>query len=205
MESQDLKSLALQLTSDPEHKFELAIQLKQLALAREVLLLSESEPKWRQLGDLALVDFDLRLAEECFLHAEDWSSLLLLHSSSGSAVGMSILAERAAAAGRFNVAFVAYFLLQRVDECLRLLCETNRVPEAAFLARTYSPRLVLFKSWLFLIIFCFAVFFLSSIPRVLEHWRENLKKVSERASQSLADSVDFPELFSDLPAVSRLV
>jgi len=103
-------------------------------------MMSESETKWRQLGDLALHDFDLSLAETCFARAEDFSSLLLLHSSTGNAAGLAQLADAAAKAGRCNVAFVAYFLLHRVDDCIKLLCNTNLVPEAAFLARTYAPR-----------------------------------------------------------------
>ena len=144
LEGQDLKDVAFRVSSDPEHKFELALQLRDLKSAREVLLQSESEQKWRQLGDLSLADFDLPLAEECFVRADDWSSLLLLHTSSGNVDGMAALAERAGRAGRFNVAFIANFLLHKVDDCIRLLCETNRIPEAAFMARTYAPRYWLF-------------------------------------------------------------
>lgn len=36
LEGQDFKKLALDVSSDPEHKFELALQLKELHLAREV-------------------------------------------------------------------------------------------------------------------------------------------------------------------------
>ena len=140
LEGQDLKEVAFRVSTDPEHKFELALQLRQLGSAREVLLQAESELKWRQLGDLALADFDLPLAEECFLRADDWSSLLLLHSASGNAEGMATLADKAGRAGRFNVSFLANFLLHKVDDCIRLLCDTNRIPEAAFLARTYAPR-----------------------------------------------------------------
>jgi coatomer subunit beta' len=144
LDGQDLKEIAFQVSSDPEHKFELALHLHDLKSARDVLLLAESEQKWRQLGDLALADFDLHLAEECFTHADDWSSLLLLHSSTGDVEGMKVLADKAGRAGRFNVAFVANFLMHNVQECIRLLIETNRIPEAAFFTRTYAPRHVLF-------------------------------------------------------------
>jgi coatomer subunit beta' len=42
--------------------------------------------------------------------------------------------------GKNNIAFICYFLLRKIDECLNLLCDTGRIPEAAFLARTYAPR-----------------------------------------------------------------
>eukprot|EP00455_Lapot_gusevi_P000869 TRINITY_DN1036_c0_g1_i9.p1 TRINITY_DN1036_c0_g1~~TRINITY_DN1036_c0_g1_i9.p1 ORF type:complete len:466 (-),score=191.14 TRINITY_DN1036_c0_g1_i9:54-1451(-) len=177
LEAQDLKELALQVSNDPEHKFELALQLKRLELAHEVLLESESEQKWKQLGDLALAEFDLKLAERCFVSADDLSSLLLIHSSTGNVDGMKELAQRASTTGRYNISFIAHFLTQQIDACVQLLLDTNRIPEAAFLARTYAP---------------------SQIPRVVELWRENLKKVSQRAAQSLADPSDYPDLFTDL-------
>lgn len=187
LEGQDLKELALRVSSDPEHRFELALSLKRLEVARDVLTLAESETKWRQLGDLALAAFDLALAEECFLRADDFASLLLLHTCSGNAQGMATLAESAARAGRFNVAFVAHLLLQRVDDCISLLCDTGRVPEAAFMARTYAP---------------------SQVPQAVAQWRDNLRKVSERAAQSLADPDEYPDLFPELEvaqAVERFV
>ncbi len=53
-------------------------------MAREILLESESELKWKQLGDAALHDtFDLRLAEECYWRAGDLGGLLLIYSSTG--------------------------------------------------------------------------------------------------------------------------
>ena len=38
----------------------------------------------------------------------------------------------------------------------------------------------------------------SEMPRVVGIWRQNLRKVSERASQSLADPEEYPDLFPDL-------
>lgn len=181
LEGQDLKDLALQVTSDPEHKFELAVQLHRLELAESILEShpeTESQQKWRQLGDLALSDFtNLQLAINCFSKAEDMSSLLLIYSSLGDKAGMLKLAEQAARQGRFNVAFIAYFVCQRVDKCVDLLCESNRIPEAAFMARTYAPSL---------------------ISKVLELWRVDLSKVSTRAASSLADPAEYPDVFPDL-------
>ena len=51
-------------------------------IARDVLMESESEHKWKQLGDSVLEEqFDLSLAEDCFTRANDLSSLLLLATS----------------------------------------------------------------------------------------------------------------------------
>ena len=43
----------------------------------------------------------------------------------------------------------------------------------------------------------------SEMPRVVGIWRQNLRKVSERAAQSLADPEEYPDLFPDLePALA---
>lgn len=47
----------------------------------------------------------------------------------------------------------------RLDQCLELLIRTNRLPEAAFLARTYLP---------------------SQVSRVVKLWRESLAKVNQK-------------------------
>ncbi len=55
-----------------------------------------------------------------------------------------------------------------------MLIETNRLPEAAFFARTYLP---------------------SEISRVVKLWKDELKKTSEKAAQALADPTEYENLF----------
>lgn len=86
------------------------------------------------------------------LSADDINGLLLLYSCLGNdkvqlnlniqshPQGLEKLAKVATEKGKNNVAFLCYFLLKRIDDCIKLLCDTGRVPEAAFLARTYLPR-----------------------------------------------------------------
>ena len=151
-------------------------------MARDILMESESEQKWKQLGDAALnQQFDLQLAEECYLKSKDLGGLLLLYTSLCDQSGMAKLAEMAKEAGRNNFAFLCLFLLGRTGECVDLLCETDRVPEAAFMTRTYQP---------------------SQISRILGLWKQNLKKVSTKAAEALADPEDYEELFPDLNIVS---
>lgn len=57
----------------------------------------------------------------------------------GDRATMGQLAERAAAAGRLNVAFLALFLLGRSADCVALLLKAGRLPEAALFARAYLP------------------------------------------------------------------
>lgn len=185
LESQGFKEEALAVTSDPDHKFELAIDLKKLDIARKVLLeenaaesddTTDMQSKWRRLGDLALFYGDLSLAEVCATRSGDLSGLLLLYSSSCNKNGMKELASQAKEQGRLNVAFVSYLLTSQVEEALQLLIDANRIPEAAFFARTYLP---------------------SHVPRVLELWKGLLKSVNVKAADSLADPINYPNLFPD--------
>ena len=178
LEAQDLKEMALEVSTDPEHKFELALQCNNLMLAREMALVSASDLKWKQLGDAALnQEFDLEMAEECFERSNDLGGLLLLHTSRADKAGMEKLVTLASQAGKNNIAFVCLFLLGRVQECVDLLCKTERIPEAAFLTRTYLP---------------------SQISRILALWKQNLQSVSVKASEALADPSEYPELFEGL-------
>ena len=49
------------------------------------------------------------------------------------------LAAKAEASGKYNVAFEAYFLLSKVDNCLEVLIRAKRMAEAAIFARAYAP------------------------------------------------------------------
>ncbi len=185
-------------------------------IAREILLESESEQKWKQLGDAALHDtFDLKLAEECYYRAGDLGALLLIYTSLGDRVGMARLACLARDAGRHNIAFVCMFTLGKIADCIQLLCDTGRVPEAAFMTRTYQPSYVVtptdrlfhvpFESGLTLVLcLCACVLFCSGISNVLKLWKDDLKSVSAKAAESLADPADYEELFPNLSVGTKI-
>lgn len=158
LESQGFKEEALAVTTDNEHRFELAIDLKHIDIALSILIEDDAshdidsesstlvvddstdvQSKWRRLGDLALGCGDIPTAQRCILRSGDMSGLMLLYSATGNKVGMKELAKQARDVGRSNVAFVAHFISGEVEECIQLLIESNRVPEAAFMARTYVP------------------------------------------------------------------
>ena len=50
----DLKELALEVSTDVEHKFELAVQLNKLDVAVEIAREVNTEAKWKIVGDSAL-------------------------------------------------------------------------------------------------------------------------------------------------------
>jgi coatomer subunit beta' len=139
LEGQGHKELALEVASDPEHKFELALALGQLATALELAREADVEHKWKTVGDAALSGWDVALAAECFTNAKDLGSLLLLHSSTGDREGLRSLSLQASKAGAHNVAFTCLWQLGDVEGCIDLLTRTGRVAEAVLFAQTYKP------------------------------------------------------------------
>ncbi|KAF1350802.1 coatomer beta [Delphinella strobiligena] len=139
LEGQGYKEQALDVAADPEHRFELALSLNQLQIALELARDADVEHKWKTVGDAALSSWDLRLAEECFHHAKDLGSLLLLHTSSNNEGGLRSLAKQADEAGARNVAFSCLWQIGDLNACIDLLLRTQRTAEAVLFAQTYVP------------------------------------------------------------------
>ncbi|EPQ58853.1 coatomer protein [Gloeophyllum trabeum ATCC 11539] len=180
LEGRDLKELALQVATDPDQKFDLAIQLDDLdtalGIARSVPE-SEAESKWKALGDRALAVWRFDLARECFEKAGDLSALMLLLLSIGDRDGLSKLAHAAEEKGANNLAFATLFQLGNTKACVDLLIKTERIPEAAMFARTYSP---------------------SQVPRTVDAWRDDLvAKNRKKIAASIANPKENPELFEE--------
>lgn len=176
LESRGMVEDALEIATDLDYKFDLAIQLGRLETAKAIAEESQSESKWKQLGELAMSAGKFEVAGECFDHAKDLSGFLLLHSALGDAKGLAKLAVTAKEQGKINVAFLSLFLLGKVEDCVQLLIDSNRIPEAAFMARTYLP---------------------SEVSNVVGLWRNDLKKINVKAAESLADPQEYPNLFPD--------
>jgi coatomer subunit beta' len=66
---------------------------------------------------------------------------------------------------------------RQVSECVDLLVETNRLPEAALFARSYCP---------------------SRIKDVLAAWKEDVGKANDKAARMLADPEEYANLFPEL-------
>jgi coatomer subunit beta' len=163
---------------DKEHKFDLALQLGNLQICYELANEFESEQKWLQLSEIATKQGDFTLVQECLTRAQSFGSLILLASASSNKQLMSIIGEKSRQNGQFNIAFLSNFVLGKLDECLNILIENQRLPEAAFFARTYLP---------------------SKINHVVGLWREKLKQMNmERAAQALANPTDYDNLFPGL-------
>ena len=90
------------------------------------LHLLQSEQKWKQLAELATSKCDFKLAQECLHQAQDFGGLLLLASASGNAEMVAKLGDSASENGQKNVAFLSYFVLGKLEDCLETLISTNR-------------------------------------------------------------------------------
>uniref|UniRef100_A0A146LR86 Coatomer subunit beta' n=1 Tax=Lygus hesperus TaxID=30085 RepID=A0A146LR86_LYGHE len=171
LEKQGFKRQALAVSTDAEHKFELALQLSDLeaavGLAREI----GSKAKWVQVAELAMSEAKLGLAQMCLHQAQHYGGLLLLSTSAGNVDMMEKLAESSLSDGKNNVSFLTYFLMGNVEKCLQILIDTGRIPEAAFFARTYMPK---------------------EVSRVVDMWKTLSK---DKTGQSLADPAQYPNLF----------
>ncbi|EAA57721.1 hypothetical protein AN5972.2 [Aspergillus nidulans FGSC A4] len=155
LEGQGYKELALEVATDQEHRFELALALNNLDIALEIARAANAEHKWKVVGDAALSAWNLSLAQECFISAKDVGSLLLLHTASGNREGLQALASQASDAGLHNVAFSTLWSLGDVDGCIDLLVQTNRLAESVLFAQTYKP---------------------SRAPELVVRWKESLEQ-----------------------------
>lgn len=177
LEAQGLKEQALAVATDPDHRFDLSIQLDKLDLAHEIASQVNQTFKWRVLGDAALSKWDFSLAEMCMKASLDLEGLLILYQSSGNATGFRELASLATKNGKYNIAFMAYLLLGDVQECLGLLSKTHRVPEAALMARTFAP---------------------SQVHSIVSSWKQELLESQKiKIAQAIADPLVNPGLFPD--------
>jgi coatomer subunit beta' len=185
LESQGFKEEALEVTTDPDHKFDLSLELGKTDEAHAILLQTpeedkdstDTQTKWKRLSDAALKDTNLELCEAASIASNDFSDLLLLYSATGNLSGMEKLAKLAAENGRTNVAFVSYLMTGNVEACADLLIAAHRLPEAAFFVRTYLP---------------------SRIDEVVTLWKKDLASVSETAAKALATPSENAEMFPDM-------
>ena len=177
LETREFVSEALDVATDPDYRFDLAVQLGRLETAHEIAQEMDSEVKWKQLGELAMAKGKMQLCEECLLRGKDVSGLLLLYSSTSRRSGMQKLLPLAKATGKTNIAFMCHLLLGEIDACVDLLVESDRLPEAAFFARTYAP---------------------SRISDIVHLWKQDVRKINPKAAEALADPKEYPNMFEDL-------
>lgn len=177
LEGQGHKELALEVATDPEHRFELALALNNLSTALEIAREQDTEHKYKTVGDAAMAGWDLKTAEEMYVLAKDIGSLLLLYTSSEDAAKLSELAKQAEDAGSNNVAFAALWSAGDVVAAIELLQRTGRTSEAVLLSHTYKP---------------------SKTQQLVTEWKESLdKKGKSKVSRVIGVPGQDEELFPE--------
>lgn len=177
LEAQGHKELALEVATDPEHRFELALSLNNLAVALELAREADMQAKWSAVADKALEAWDVKLAEECFLNAKDLGSLLLLYTSSGNKAGLANLARQAEETGSNNVAFASWWSTGDIPAAIDLLKRTGRISEAVLFSQTYQP---------------------SKTQGLVHEWKESLEKQGKgKVSRLLGVPGEDEDLFPD--------
>ncbi len=149
------KELAFDITTDNDHKFDLALTLNRIEDAQKIADEQQSTEKWKKVGDIALVSGHFMLAERCFKASSDFNSLMLFYQSYGDIDGMVEVAKLAESQGKYNIAFQAYFNMADADSCLAILVKSKRYPESAMFARAYLP---------------------SKLPEMTKLWEDSLKE-----------------------------
>jgi coatomer subunit beta' len=127
------------LTKNQNQKFSLALKLKKLNDAWEIALKESNNEKMKMVADLAFELGEFSFGENAMLKANDLNGLLLYYSAIQNKSKLLSLAENAKDKGKFNIAFAAYYQLNDLNNCLQLLINTKRYPEAALFCRTYCP------------------------------------------------------------------
>ncbi|KAJ7203291.1 coatomer WD associated region-domain-containing protein [Mycena pura] len=179
LEGKGLKELALQLTTDQDHKFDLALQLDNLDTALDIARTVpevEAELKWKSLGDRALAVWRFELARECFEKGNDLSALMLLLLAIGGWLSLTgfIASFSTVEKGQNNLAFAILLQLGDSHACIDLLIKTQRAPEAALFARTYAP---------------------SQVPKAVVAWHADLEA---KKRPKIAATVAHPKNHADL-------
>ncbi|KHJ48446.1 WD domain, G-beta repeat protein [Trichuris suis] len=183
LERQGYTTQALAVSQDADHRFELALKIGQLDVARQIALESEAEEKWRHLNAAATAKGDFALASECLLKAKDYGGLLLHASAFGSLELLNSVIDKATKARQFNISFLARFLAGDLKKCLEILVESDRLPEAAFFACTYVP---------------------SEMSRIVALWKDKIATSHPKVADSLADPKQYDNLFPDFEKASEL-
>ena len=142
LEKFELYDLCYKITKNPNQKFSLAIKLKKLDEAYEIAKNSKNSEKLKMVSDLAIELGEFNFAEKTMREGNDWNGLLLYYSSIQNRKKLKEFADNAKKSGMFNVAFSSYFQLNNYEECLTILIESRRYPEAATFSRTYLPSKV---------------------------------------------------------------
>ncbi len=180
LEQQGYKDKALEVSDDPDEKFELALATLKLDLAAEIAEESSTAHKWKKLGDTALSNWNVTLAEKAFRNCADFQSLLLIYTSTNDSEGLKQLAKDAMAAGKYNVAFSASWAAKDLETCSKILQKSGKFPEATLLSMAYTKDA-------------------GKVSSNVNLWKKSLaEKGEQKLSERICDPVEDEDMFPDL-------
>lgn len=81
---------ALEVARDADYRFDLAVQLNDFDVAVGIAEELASPARWKQLGEMALSDGRLPLAQRCLSHSGDLSGMMLMFTATGNRTGMRV-------------------------------------------------------------------------------------------------------------------
>lgn len=179
LESQDLKKMALSVSTDPDHKFELAISLDDFDTALEIAQNGPdagAELRWRTIGDKALEQWNLPLAQECFEKASDLQTLFLIATSTNDRALLQRVSDMASEKKLSNLAMNCFLLLGDPERCVDVLVQAGRYPEAALFARSHLP---------------------TRVPAIVTEWKTSLRETKRSKQDAIASSLGDPSTDPD--------
>ncbi|SBT70834.1 coatomer subunit beta, putative [Plasmodium malariae] len=183
LEKMGYKDKALNMCTDLEKKFELSLSIGNLQLCVDIIKELEKKEnnsfihnKYQGLGDTALVYNDIPMAIYCYKKTSEFSSLLIILSTLGDKIGIEELGNMCLNNQKYNIAFICYFLLHKINKCVDILLTNNNFAYASFFARVYKPSL---------------------LPMILLKWKNYLNKMYPNSPILLLTPDENPEYFPD--------
>ena len=165
-----MKQLALEISTDPDHRFDLALSLDALDIAVSIAKqtpVPENEVKWKAVGDCALASWKFGIAKRTFDHAGDIGALFLLSPAMGDKNVVKEVGRLAKGKGLNNIAFAASWQTSDARGAVDFLVDTEHASGAALLARTYA---------------------LSRMGKAFPAWRGELEKKGRTRVRERADA-----------------
>lgn len=164
--------LALEMTTDKVMKFDIALELNKLDIAKDYAI---DTTMWNKLAHAALNKNNIELAILSLKKCKDLSTLLIIYKAKNKFEEMKELVELAINDGQYNVAFNAALLTNQKEKCVDILLNGKQYSEAALFARSYCP---------------------SKTSECVKLWKQNIE--NSKVADSLADPEEFPNMFDEL-------
>lgn len=180
LEKQNHKERALAITTDPGHKFDLAVSLKNLDISYQLAEEEESDDKRKQVADLAVAECNFELAAKCLKRTKDSAGLLLLASATNDKMMYEEVSAMAKERGLNNISFVADFVLRNEPKAMESIIKSQtRLPHAAIMAKKSKD--------------C------ELTSEMVGLWKDYVRPKNASIATKISDPKIYPNLFPEFP------